>query len=471
MGGMPWLCASLVLAIALAWGFVQRHAENRPDIDNILYQSTFFAPQRDEPSEVVAGQSGAESRLVELAPSFYQRTSEPIPASPADVHVPGREPSTEALAWLNAHEQQFAEIIQLIQNRNLDLSFVETREVAFGLGVIADTLCAYAQQKAFERDIQSAIRYLGAARTIARGLSSPSLGLQFASLGIDETVLQSTRDILGWGDLTADEVHLILASLTRWSNQELLDYQDWREAVMADRKHNTGKLDEALFQLRCQGNLFTYLTSQFISRDAILDAQKQTIQTCLNEGQWQSAYRCFDHLRSRTFLPGPPTSWSDLWQGELRNRCLGIAYSMCGYQPLPERLLENRARRRILRGYALAYGELRESAMSPAELSVWLTPQLPPDPFGETTLRLRADDTAIVIYSVGTNGQDDTGQGYFSTIDAQRAREQDNAWSSSWEKDISIKFPHQMIQSDPAEKRGYVRGQDTVNDKGTSAAE
>ncbi len=447
------LLLSLLLGAGIGFGFIRRHRENHPSVLGYIASDTFFVDSIDEETfEYIPRELTPHvHEFLELAGAFSPWPEYGVETSL--LGVPGYTASEDAKVWFQGNESQIQALLAFLSKGPIDLSKLNRDDHALDIQKAAGILCIHARILAQNGSVPAAMEVLSRTRRLAESVDPRSLGGQWIALSIERGLIQSTKEILAWRDLSSDEIRCIYEHLIHWEATPLQDFERWARAFAGDK--NTMKLEGALHQWRSNTGILDYASSQFFSRDAIIAMGKQETVACTDHNDWMMASECLEDYRMSSVSMETPDLYEHPLSGVLQLRCGSMAARLFGDAGLPRIVLNIQARRRLLIAYTLAYEHiLDDESLRLEQLAVWLEEQLPEDPYGKDTLQMKIDAGELVIYSLGENLSDDDGEGFFSRTDSNRFTEHGNI--DIQDLDIVLRIPYADVRNADASPR-YVR--------------
>ncbi|MCP4377280.1 MAG: hypothetical protein GY794_14025 [bacterium] len=416
-----------ITACAFCFGFLARDRENRyladltdPDVD-------FVFPDPANPATLYI----QANRLIPKDDSDEQDDLYPIPFSQADklkltVFLTDK---FEALALALRAEGDTAV-------RFPQYGIPKLRWQCFDLLRLCETLAAKARLTAIEGDIPETLRYLRHICRISEGFSASDgdnmiMGCHFRSIAV-----HVLRDMLRYQDLSDRQLSLIAKNLRLWEADVLPDRERWANSTRSKPSQDI----EELFRSMRRKSPWSYLTTQAISKNAILSRRSAVIDECLSKPSWRDMYESFsregdDRIRyMQPFFAPTLGKTACMIEYLARYDISGAAYSA-------RRYLSQLARVRLLRVNAAVLLYRRSKGKLSNGWSDLVGAYLPAplaDPFSGKALLLKPGSDGLCIYSVGDDGEDDGGTDLFSEDEARGDTQQDDEQNT---RDIGVIVP------------------------------
>ena len=164
-------------------------------------------------------------------------------------------------------------------------------------------------------------------------------------------------------------------------------------------------MDEILSTLRAE-NIRSYVASQFVDKQTILDIQHRVTGEILAAPSWLAMMRRYER-EEQMGIAYIYDSMSAPLKGFVARGMMPPIWTVI------REVLEDRARIRLLRIYTAACLFKLEKGVLPRSwehLVPGYLPSIPEDPFSERSLRLRVTSDGLIMYSVGQDCEDDGGK-------------------------------------------------------------
>ena len=181
-------------------------------------------------------------------------------------------------------------------------------------------------------------------------------------------------------------------------------------------------VEETFRSMRREGP-WSYMSSQFISKDAIMATRARVTDACLSRPSWRTMFEAFrtEHEASLHYMYRP---FSAPLLGYGARGIEGLARVDLQDAEAPVRcFLAQLTRFRLLRVYTAVSLYRRKTGKLPTAWRDLVPAYLPEpltDPFSDKELLLKRGDSGLCIYSVGEDGEDDGAAGCFSIDEADR---------------------------------------------------
>ena len=425
-----------ITACGFAFGFLERDRENRPGPNFLEWayghgssdaDSDFVFPDPDNPATLYIQASG-------LIPEYDSEEGD------SDPRLFSAAEKTELIAFLADKADALAMAFRADDKAPIRFPSYGVKAADWtctDLDRLCEVLAAKARLAAGQGDIPEALRCLGHIFRISQGLYDSSgdnmqLGCYFSS-----TAVHVLRDMLMRLDLSRQQLSLIAGELRLREAEVLPDRESWANAL----RSKPADTMEELFWLMRRKSPWTYLLSQFVSKDAILARRTEVFDTCLSKPSWRGMFETSRaearahhwYMFEPFFAPA---------SGQASRKLEGLARAdIHETEATVERFLAQLTRVRLLRvsAAALLYRKSNRKLpaawndLAPAHLSGPLS-----DPFSDKPLLLTSGQGGLCAYSVGPDGEDDGGTSFFSYTADERDSRQDDYQDSGPSSDIGV---------------------------------
>jgi hypothetical protein len=309
---------------------------------------------------------------------------------------------------------------------------------------LCETLAARARLDAGKGDVPETLRCLRRIIRISKGLSKSGTLNMVIGCGCRSIVFHVIRDMLRLQMLSGHQLSLIAKDILVWETDVLPDRQRWASTARSMVCELECDTIEEVFRSLRRGSPWSFMSSQFVSKRAMLARRSQIVDACLSKPTWSTmldAFRaedkaCGQYRRDPFFAP---------MLGKVAREVEELARAdMSNMDSVIERILAQLARVRLLRASAAALLYRNSKGKLPTAWSDLVPAYLPSpliDPFSDKPLLLRSGEDGFCIYSVGENGEDDGGTGLFSVEEGKRDDSEGCSYSDAWVEDIAVVVP------------------------------
>ncbi len=427
------LCAMVAFGVA----FVRRHSANRPDVEVQRRK----AQELDKAFDLTDQMNGAT--LYMKAGASVSRQD--LPKELLDEYRWREAESSDVTEWLQQQEDAVRLAIEASNRRTIQFPYqLKAEELGWSLADpwrLSHALGGKARLLAASGQVAEALKCVGAIHRMGTALSSQTVLHFSCGIGLRERAVRIMREILARPELDRADLELIAAKLREWAEIEAPTRQQWQQIVDWEMGW---EFNELLSRAR-QESISTYFGTQCLRRTEMIQFQRSLLNEILESETWLGMRPRFEDVSRR----GGAYAYDSLsapFTGEITRKIRGLAMWVSGADLLNStatHLLNDQARVRLLWSYSVVrLYELQEGALPGSwdDLVPDYLHDVPQDPWSEQPLKLRPTDSGLAIYSLGDNGEDDGGYGYFWSDEAAEFYAQDDH-VTPWDTDIVLIYP------------------------------